>query len=284
MGWGNIARTLHGPCLTEMDEFELLAACDPDPAQRADAVESYGCAVYEKMDAFLQHPGLELVIIPAPNHLHGLLAIQALEAPKHVIVEKPMCLSTREADRMIELASRNRVVLTTHQNRRWDADFLAVKEILEAGTRHWKVENSPTRGPERGPLCPGAWPSSSWPREPTWRIMVMGSLSARSLARRSCRQDRRHGPILSPSAGGQPDDLRREHLLQRGDAEPSAGSGSGEPGQGCRARSEKKEPVGCAPRSRAGIAAVLPSPALCIVASMLMLVESERVPESCQPE
>ena len=60
VGWGNIARTLHERCLSEMDEFELLAACDPDPAQLDDVRERCGCAVYRDMEAFLEHPGLDL--------------------------------------------------------------------------------------------------------------------------------------------------------------------------------------------------------------------------------
>jgi predicted dehydrogenase len=81
----------------------------------------------------LQHPGLELVVVATPNHLHGPLAISALQSFKHTIVEKPMCLSTREADQMIELAGHHQVVLTVHQNRRWDGDFLAIKRILQEG-------------------------------------------------------------------------------------------------------------------------------------------------------
>ena len=133
VGWGSIAQSLHGPCLSEMDKFELLAVCDTDPEQLEHAKEKHECKAYQDMKAFLQHPDLELVIISVPNHLHGPLSIAALESSKHVVVEKPMCLSTREADRMIQLANRNHLVLTVHQNRRWDGDFLAIKTILQEG-------------------------------------------------------------------------------------------------------------------------------------------------------
>jgi predicted dehydrogenase len=133
IGWGNVARTLHAPCLSEMDEYHLVAACDPDPAQRADAHERYDCQAYSDVNAFLQHPGLELVVIATPNHLHGPLSIAALEADKHTVVEKPMCISLQEADAVLERARRHQRVFTVHQNRRWDGDFLAVKAILDEG-------------------------------------------------------------------------------------------------------------------------------------------------------
>jgi predicted dehydrogenase len=68
-----------------MDEFELLAACDPDPEQLKDAQAQHGCADYQDMAYFVDHPGLELVVNAAPNHPHGPLTIAALESGKHSI-------------------------------------------------------------------------------------------------------------------------------------------------------------------------------------------------------
>jgi predicted dehydrogenase len=134
IGWGNVTRTLHAPCLSEMDGFDLVAACDPDPAQRADAQDRYACQAYQDVHALLQHPGLELVVVATPNHLHGQLSIAALEAGKHTIVEKPMCIRLQEADAMLERARQHQCVFSVHQNRRWDRDFLAVKALLDEGT------------------------------------------------------------------------------------------------------------------------------------------------------
>jgi scyllo-inositol 2-dehydrogenase (NADP+) len=56
-----------------------------------------------------------------------------MEAGKHVVCEKPLALSRREADAMVEMAEKQHVHLSCHQNRRWDADFLAIKQAVSEG-------------------------------------------------------------------------------------------------------------------------------------------------------
>ncbi|HEV7128699.1 MAG TPA: Gfo/Idh/MocA family oxidoreductase, partial [Ktedonobacterales bacterium] len=69
-----------------------------------------------------------------PPNTHAVVAAQMLEAGKHVVVEKPFCLTTREADRLIALATERQLALTVYQNRRWDPDFLAIQQLVRAGT------------------------------------------------------------------------------------------------------------------------------------------------------
>src|SRR5690606_11210199 len=71
------------------------------------------------------------ILITTPNHLHHELAKKALKAGKHVVVEKPFTPSVEEADELIELASKKKLILSVNHNRRWDSDFLTVKKIIE---------------------------------------------------------------------------------------------------------------------------------------------------------
>jgi len=73
------------------------------------------------------------VLIATPPVSHAGLALQMLEAGKHVACEKPLCLTTAEADRLIAAARANGVMLTINQNRRWDPDYLAVQRAVQAG-------------------------------------------------------------------------------------------------------------------------------------------------------
>ena len=74
---------------------------------------------------------IELVVINTPNDSHHQYATQALEAGKHVIVEKPFTVTTQEADDLIALAKKKNRQLTVFQNRRWDGDFMTVKKVVE---------------------------------------------------------------------------------------------------------------------------------------------------------
>lgn len=71
------------------------------------------------------------VVATKPHSTHAPLAIRALHAGKHCVVEKPFCITVEEADAMIAAARTAGKTLTCHQNRRWDLDYLAIKEIYE---------------------------------------------------------------------------------------------------------------------------------------------------------
>jgi len=113
-------------------QMELLAACDGSPERRAVAA-SLGAMAYEDFREMLGHPGLELVIVCTPPDSHCDLTVRAVEARKHVMVEKPFALNLEEAHRMVDAARNSGLVITAHQNRRYDGDFLTVRKILETG-------------------------------------------------------------------------------------------------------------------------------------------------------
>ncbi len=75
-------------------------------------------------------PEIDLIVIPTPNHTHAPLAAQALEAGKHVVVDKPFALSVAEAQALLDLAQARGQVLSVFQNRRWDADFLTLRQVI----------------------------------------------------------------------------------------------------------------------------------------------------------
>lgn len=90
-----------------------------------------GHEVYQSFSEVLADPMVEAVLIATPNDVHKELTIAALNAGKHVICEKPAAMNLAEFDEMVAAAKKNDRILMIHQNRRWDPDFLIMREIYQ---------------------------------------------------------------------------------------------------------------------------------------------------------
>lgn len=99
--------------------------------ERRDYARSRSIHVYKSLEDLLADGVVDLVLVATPNDVHKSIAIQAMEAGKNVVSEKPVTLSCRELEEMIQMSERTGRFLTVHQNRRWDEDFLTVKKVLE---------------------------------------------------------------------------------------------------------------------------------------------------------
>ena len=122
----------HVKHLLASDVAELAGIWDINPEKREKAI-SQDIHVYASYEELLADASVELVTVATPNDVHEELAIKALNAGKNVICEKPVTLSLESLDRMIAAAERNGVRFTTHQNRRWDVDYLAMKKVHDSG-------------------------------------------------------------------------------------------------------------------------------------------------------
>ncbi|HEX6972105.1 MAG TPA: Gfo/Idh/MocA family oxidoreductase, partial [Limnochordia bacterium] len=92
-----------------------------------------GVTVYDRLEALLADPSIDLVDLCLPTRLHPSAAIQALEAGKHVLVEKPIALTLEEADRMLDAATRNQRRLFVGQVLRFFPEFALIKRLAESG-------------------------------------------------------------------------------------------------------------------------------------------------------
>jgi predicted dehydrogenase len=114
--------------------LELLAACDLSPQRLSQVRKDFpDIRTCESADALAADPEIGLVIIATPPNSHSALAIEMMAAGKHVVCEKPLAISQKETAAMIEMADKQRVHLSCHQNRRWDVDYLAIKQALLEG-------------------------------------------------------------------------------------------------------------------------------------------------------
>lgn len=131
VGCGHISKK-HAAGIEVVENAELVAVCDTDQ-QRMDAFLRDGVKGYTRYQELLADPKVDVVNICLPTGLHADFTIQAAEAGKHVIVEKPMALSLDDADRMIEACQKNGVKLAVVHPNRFRPAVLKLRERLEAG-------------------------------------------------------------------------------------------------------------------------------------------------------
>jgi len=136
IGCGGIALGKHLPSLKKLKEVELVAFCDISEEKAKVAAEQFGiegAKVYKDYKELLKDKTIDVVHVLTPNKSHSFITVDALEAGKHVMCEKPMAKTGAEAKKMLEAAKRTGKKLTIgYQNRqRSDSDFL--KKVCENG-------------------------------------------------------------------------------------------------------------------------------------------------------
>ena len=131
VGFGHGGTIFHAPFLHAIDGLELAAILQRHGDTAAQAYP--GTIVSRTMDDLLAQPNLDLVVISTPPSTHFELAVQALEANKHVVLDKPFVATSDEARQLIELARARHRILSVYQNCRWDGDFQTLQQVLASG-------------------------------------------------------------------------------------------------------------------------------------------------------
>jgi scyllo-inositol 2-dehydrogenase (NADP+) len=123
---------LHLKSMEKNDDMEVVAICELDPERRQVAAEDWPQAkIYGRVGDMLRGAGLDLVTVITPHNTHAKLAIQCLNAKVNVVCEKPMAITSQEVKAMIAAAKKNKVVLSTFHNRRWDGDFCTLRDLIQ---------------------------------------------------------------------------------------------------------------------------------------------------------
>ncbi len=132
IGFGRIGAE-HAAWLAEAANARAVAVADPTPTRRARA-EHLGLRCYPHHHAMLKDPNVDAVLISTPTAMHHDHASDALAAGKHVMVEKPIALDLAQSKDLVARAAEHRRVLSVFHNRRWDPDYLTLKNAVDAGT------------------------------------------------------------------------------------------------------------------------------------------------------
>jgi UDP-N-acetyl-2-amino-2-deoxyglucuronate dehydrogenase len=123
----------HAFSLHIMDNTEVNAVCDIKPEALKRATGLFQCEGYADYKKMLKRDDLDVIHVLTPHHLHAPMAIEAANADKHVLTEKPMAIEIDDARAMVDTAKKNDVALGVISQNRYNAASVAVKKALESG-------------------------------------------------------------------------------------------------------------------------------------------------------
>jgi scyllo-inositol 2-dehydrogenase (NADP+) len=130
VGFGLAGRVFHAPFVSAVPGLRLEAIVQ---RKGDEASKAYPKArILRSFEEALRDAAIQLVVVATPNETHYELAHQALQAGKHVVIDKPFATTSAQAKELWQLAERHGVVLAPFHNRRWDGDFVTVRGLLES--------------------------------------------------------------------------------------------------------------------------------------------------------
>jgi scyllo-inositol 2-dehydrogenase (NADP+) len=129
VGFGISATVFHAPFFATMPEYELVAVLE---RSKNESQKKYPAVqVVRSIEELVADPSIDLIVITSPNETHFPYSRIALQAGKHVVVEKPFTNTSEEAQELVNIAASSGVILSVYQNRRYVSDFLTIRDILD---------------------------------------------------------------------------------------------------------------------------------------------------------
>lgn len=131
LAFGMSGKLFHAPFLEVHKGFELYAIVE---RTKKEAQLKYpNIKTYNSIETLLEDNSIELVVVNTPSRTHYEYALKAIKANKHVVVEKPFTITSAQAKHLFDEAKKNNCYLLPYQNRRYDSDYLSVKNVLDSG-------------------------------------------------------------------------------------------------------------------------------------------------------
>ena len=156
-GLGRSGWDIHVAGVRGDDRYRIVAVMDPLAKRRTEAAAEFACETYDDYGKMLRATDADVVTVATPSAFHGPQTIAALKAGKHVVVEKPLSTSVREADRMIAAAATCKRHLMIHQNYRLFPSCTFMLTLVKSG--------------KLGKLTHLAFNSSSYSRRNDWQCL-----------------------------------------------------------------------------------------------------------------
>jgi predicted dehydrogenase len=131
VGFGMAGRIFHTAVISETPGLELACIVQ---RHGEEAGQTYpGVKICRSVEEMLGDNTIRLVVVATPTYTHFEIALQCLRAGRNVLIDKPFTLTSDEAEELIKEARRHGVLVTAYQNRRWDGDFVTLKQVLASG-------------------------------------------------------------------------------------------------------------------------------------------------------
>lgn len=153
IGCGGMAQ-VHMKHIGELDGVQVTAACDTSPDNVRKAAESNDCPAFDDHRALLSADVCDAVLIATPHYAHTTIGIDALNAGKHVLVEKPISVHKADCERLIAAHTDKNLVFAAMFNQRTDPYYIKLKQMLDGG--------------ELGGLIRVSWIITNWFRTDTY--------------------------------------------------------------------------------------------------------------------
>jgi scyllo-inositol 2-dehydrogenase (NADP+) len=161
IGFGLAGRSFHAPVISAVPGLRLAAILQRHGSEAAQAYPD--ARIVRTLDELLTIRDIRLIVIATPNETHYPFACQCLAASRDVVVDKPFATTLEEAVALVQFAKQSGRLLTVYQNRRYDGDFQAIRQLVAAGTLGRIVRFETTYDRFRPRLRPHAWREQSAP-------------------------------------------------------------------------------------------------------------------------
>jgi predicted dehydrogenase len=181
VGTGNRSRGHHLPLIKKLiPEMEVAALCDitPEALAKGHEITAEATTYHDHRRMLAEQKNLDAVLVVVPNYVHAEIAVDALEAGKHVLVEKPLATHLADADRMMAAARKNQRVLQVGMQSRYSDGYRQMAQMIRDGAIGELVSLS--GGLFRGDWFPGSWqytdPATG--KKTNWRMLTKTAGSA----------------------------------------------------------------------------------------------------------
>lgn len=176
IGYGTAGRVFHAPLIEATAGLELAAIVTGNAERAAEIARRYpACEVLGDTDTLWSRAAdFDTIVVASPNGRHAEQAQAAIEAGLAVVVDKPLAASAGAGQRLIAAAAERGVALTVFHNRRWDADFLTLRALIEAG-RLGTVRRFESRFERWRPQPRPGWKRSADPQAAGGILFDLGS-------------------------------------------------------------------------------------------------------------
>ncbi|RZS95873.1 oxidoreductase [Cecembia calidifontis] len=132
VGYGSVAEKMHAPLISVCDDLELVAVVERNGERSKEKYPEI--QIFKSLEDLLKADAADLIVIVTPNEFHFHYAKMALEAGKHVVVDKPVTVHPSETKILHQLAKEKGKILSVFQNRRWDGDIQTIRKLLQEET------------------------------------------------------------------------------------------------------------------------------------------------------
>ena len=155
IGFGLAGQAFHAPMIRGVEGMEL--ACILERHTNNAKARYPEVRIARTFDEMLSDKSINVIVVATPNDTHFSYTKAALEAGRHVVIDKPMTPTLKEAEELVRLADQRGLLLSVYQDRRWDGAYVTVRKLIQSGVLGTVMEYETRFDRFRLDAKPGAW-------------------------------------------------------------------------------------------------------------------------------